>query len=269
MKKIFNIGVLVTFASLLIFSCAPQEFDDYKLGNTPTESELGFSITPTSNPNIVEFVNSSSRTGIASWSLGNGNSIKGDTVKGVYPSKGSYEVKLTLVTDGGSVSISKPIAIAQDDYSLLEPELEALVRDSEGKKWVFAGTGSDGGQWYYMANGANWQEVWWNAGGDCCPPPDVNGVMHFDIVGGNNYWYYSSPDAEPVKGSFSMNVKDKILSLTGAPILGDISHEAVQAGSADGRYEVKSITEDELILFVSSNGYDTGWVFKFVPQAEE
>lgn len=257
---------------LLVTSCDPQEFDEYELGSQPQESQLDFTMTPSSsNPNIVNFADVSSRPGIANWTFGNGVKGKGSEVAGVYPSKGSYDVVLTLVTDGGYATASKTVTIEQDDYSLVEPELRNLVSGSEGKDWVFDGTGSDGGLWYFMSendNPAGHMAPWWNAGGDCCPPPDVDGKMHFNIVGGSNYLYYESPTAEPIEGSFSLNLDDPdniTLTFVGANILGHISHENVVAGNAEGTYQVMTLTEDKLVLYTPSNGYGTGWTFVFVP----
>lgn len=264
MKNIFNVGLLATFSLLLVYACAPQEFDDHELGSPVAQSELDFSTTPTANANVIEFENSSSRAGIAVWNFGNGNTGKGDKVEAKYPSKGTYQVAMTLATDGGYEVITDDVVIVEDDYSLLDPELEALVRDSNGKDWVFdGGPLPDGRAWYYMADPANWQAVWWNAGGDCCPPPDVSGRMHFDIVGGSNYLYYASPDAEPVVGTFVLDLTEMTLKLNDANILGYISHEDIRTGSTDNVYQVKEITEDRLVLFTPSAGYDTGWVFVF------
>lgn len=253
----------MVFATLIIYSCAPQEFNDYKLGGTVAKSDLKFAAVPTENANVVQFENSSSRTGIAVWNFGNGSTGKGDKVEAKYPSKGTYTVSMTLATSGGYEKITDEVVISDDDYSLLEPELEALVRDSNGKEWVFdGGPLADGGTWFYMADPDNWEGVWWNAGGECCPPLDAAGKMHFDIVGGSNYLYYSSPDAEPVTGTFVLDLAEKTLKLEGANLLGYISHEDMSTGSVDNLYQVKEITEDRLVLFTpSSAGYGTGWVY--------
>jgi hypothetical protein len=272
MKNILKFGLLALMVPLLVTSCDPQEFDEYELGSQPQESQLDFTMTPSSsNPNIINFVDASSRPGIANWTFGNGVKGKGSEVVGVYPSKGTYDVVLTLVTDGGYETTGKTVTVEQDDYSLVEPDLRNLVRDSEGKDWVFGGTGGDGGLWYFMSEGGNpdgHMSAWWNTGGTCCPPPDVDGKMHFNIVGGSNYLYYESSDAEPVEGSFSFNTEDPdnmTLTLTGADILGHITHEDVVAGSDTGTYQVMSITEDKLVLYTPSNGYGTGWTWVFVP----
>ncbi|MFO8001456.1 MAG: PKD domain-containing protein [Marinilabilia sp.] len=272
-KLLKTTGGIIALASLLLIGCEPKEFDDHELGQIPQEQELDFSFNETDNPNVIEFENESSRPGIALWDFGNNTSAKGETATAEYPSKGSYEVVMTLVTDGGHERISKTVEIEQDDYSLLDPMLEALVRDSEGKSWEFAGTPGDEGLWYFMSENDNpdgHMSPWWNAGGSGdVPPTDVDGRMHFDIVGGSNYTYYSGPDAEPQEGSFELDTDKSILTLNDAPVLGHTSEQDVQTGSEDGEYQVMSLTEDELVLYVPFNGYETGWTWVFRPVEEE
>lgn len=274
MKNIFKItGGIIAVASLLLIGCEPQEFDDHDLGPLPKEQELEFSINETDNPNVIEFKDESSRPGVALWDLGNGNSAKGQSVTAEYPSQGSYEVEMTLVTDGGHLDISETIEIEQDDYSLVPPMLAALVRDSDGKSWEFAGTPGDDGLWYFMSppnDPAQHMTVWWNAGGwNEVLPIDMEGKMHFDIVGGSNYTYYSGPDAEPEEGSFVLDTNDSTLTVNDAPILGHMSDEEVQTGSEDGEYHVMSLTEDELVLYVPTNEYDEGWTLIYRPVEDE
>ncbi|MGM0376625.1 MAG: PKD domain-containing protein [Bacteroidota bacterium] len=272
MRYILKTGVIFTMVSLLLWSCEPQELDDRELGPLPQEQELDFSVNETDNPNVIELEDESSRPGVALWEFGNGNSAKGQSVKAEYPVKGSYDVEMTLLTDGGHTQITKTIEIEQDDFSLLSPMLEALVRDSEGKSWEFAGTPGDGGLWWFMAEPDNpdgHMSFWWNAGGDgAVPPSDVDGRMHFDIIGGNNYTYYSGPNAEPQEGSFILNTDKSILTLNDAPVLGHTSGEGVQTGSEDGEYQIMSLTEDELVLYVPFNEYETGWTWVFRPVEE-
>ena len=122
MKKIYSLGALAIFGLFAIVSCVPQESSDYSLGKAPTEDQLDFTITPTTEkPNIVEFVNNSDIPGVAVWNLGNNSPIsKGDEATGTYPTKGDYTVTMSLYTTGGSATITKTVTIANDDFSLLD-----------------------------------------------------------------------------------------------------------------------------------------------------
>jgi len=142
MKNIIYMGWLLALSAYLFTACSPQEFDDYSAGSIPSESDIAFTVAPTGdNPNIVEFKNTSSRVGIASWKFGNGSSAKGNTVKGEYPFAGEFDVVLTLLTDGGTISKTQKITIAEDNLSLLEhPLYSALTGGADsinGKTWVF------------------------------------------------------------------------------------------------------------------------------------
>jgi hypothetical protein len=104
--------------------------------------------------------------------------------------------------------------------------------------------------------------AWWNAGGTCCPPSDVNGRMHFDLDGAANYTYYADANAEGVKGSFELNVPNQVLKISGSNILG--SEEP--RGNPAGIYEIVSLTEDQMVLYVPTNAGNTGWTWVFKPE---
>jgi hypothetical protein len=158
------------------------------------------------------------------------------------------------------VSKSIDVTITQLDHALPEAYYKLVGADLEGKTWVFDGAGGDNGVWWAMTDNANWQSVWWNAGGTCCPPADAGGKMVFDLHGGANYTYYASPDATPVTGStFAFNADFTKLTFKGAAnILGFTD--------GDGKvFEIKEFTADRLTLFVPSGGSGTGWVWVFKP----
>lgn len=166
MKNIIYMGWLLTMSVYLFTACSPQEFDDYSAGSIPSESDIAFTFASTAdNSNIIEFENTSSRAGIANWKFGNGSSAKGDNVKGEYPFAGEYEVTLTLITDGGTITKTQKVTIAEDNLSLLEhPLYTALtggVELPEGKTWVF--DQYHGGHVGVGPAGASTPE-WWAAG---------------------------------------------------------------------------------------------------------
>lgn len=142
MKNIIKYSIYALLSAFIMAACSPQDGDDYKLGSEPLVSELDFTVTPSSaTPNVLELKNTSSRSGVAVWDLGNFSTGKGNTIDGIYPFKGEYTITMTLYTTGGSTSISKNITIANDNFTLLDtPMYNALTggfENTEGKTWVF------------------------------------------------------------------------------------------------------------------------------------
>jgi hypothetical protein len=86
--------------------------------------------------------------------------------------------------------------------------------------------------------------------------------MTFDLNGGANLSHYSTQDGAPHKGSFVLDVTNQTLQVKGTQILGG----SEQGNSADALYTIIKLTEDELILYVPSNGGGTGWTWVFKPQ---
>jgi len=150
-------------------------------------------------------------------------------------------------------------ALDQDWYDLVSEDTEA------GKTWVYNGTPGDGNFWYMSAGGdkSNWATLWWNAGECCCP--DAPGKMHFDLNGAANYTYYADENAAGALGGYVLDVANQRLQIKDQPLMG--GNRDGGAGNADGIYEIVSLTEDELILYVAnSEVYGTGWTWIFKPQ---
>jgi hypothetical protein len=203
-----------------------------------------------------------------------------DRVDVVFPFTGTHEFTFHSTTpymaeDGNPESrefVEKTVSveITQLDEPLPEAYYALIGENLEGKTWVFdGGPAPDGGLWYFMSANDNpdgYMSPWWNAAGDCCPPPDAAGHMVFDLAGGANYTHYSGPNADPVQGNFAFNGDYTQLTIGGdAKLLGYFSHEGVVAGSEAGKYQIMELSADRLALYVPSNGYGTGWTFIFVP----
>jgi hypothetical protein len=134
MKKIL---FAIVALSALAISC--QE-DDPGLGSKPTEGDAEFTFAPSvENDNIINFT-SDTKAFIKLWDFGNGSTAKGDEVTGIFPLAGTYTVKLTAYTDGGSITVSQEVVIADDDPTLLDiPSYNFLTggaSDADGKTWV-------------------------------------------------------------------------------------------------------------------------------------
>ena len=68
MKSIFKASLILAVMGAFLFSCAPLDKDDYKLGDPVNESLLSFTSSPSaSSPNIIVLKNTSSTAGVALW----------------------------------------------------------------------------------------------------------------------------------------------------------------------------------------------------------
>lgn len=136
MKKLISGILLLISIQIIVFSCKE---DESTLGDPPTSEEASFTATPSENPNIVNFENASSAF-LKKWDFGNGTKAEGNDVQGVYPFAGTYEVKLTIFTSGGSSMSTQQIVIENDDPTLLDIPIYNMLTGGnakpEGKTWV-------------------------------------------------------------------------------------------------------------------------------------
>ncbi|QTD38499.1 hypothetical protein JL193_04205 [Polaribacter batillariae] len=260
--KIKNLWMLIVI--IIMAACSPIEDRDELVNSTDIEGvEL---VATQSTPGGNKITLSMVTPGVTGhWDYGLGLAFT-DKVEFVYPipGKSTFTYNGTLGAEFFSKTIEVQIdaldtPIDQDYYDLVSANTAA------GKTWVFNGTGGDGGLWWYMVapnNPDGWQGAWWNAGGTCCPPPDATGSMKFDLNGGANFTYTSSPGATPVVSSFNLDVENQTLTIVGGNILG----AQEPRGNPDGKYTIISLTETELILYVPTNGGGTGWTWVFKPQ---
>lgn len=197
-----------------------------------------------------------------------------DRVDVIYPIPGTSTFTFYVTTpymDNNEVNavsyLSKSIdvTITQLDHELPEAYYRLVGANLEGKTWVFDGVGGDNRWWWGMVAGYNWQEKWWNAGGECCPPTDAAGMMVFDLDGGANFTYYDSPAGTAVSGStWGFNADYTKLTIKGdANILG--SYAGSGAAHPNKTYEIKEFTADRLTLFVPDAEWGTGWLWVFKP----
>jgi hypothetical protein len=196
-----------------------------------------------------------------------------DRVEVIYPIPGTSTFTFHVTTpyienndisSPSYISKSVDVTITQLDHALPEAYYKLVGDDLQGKTWVFDGVGGDDRLWWYMSDPGNWAGVWWNAGGTCCPPTDVEGKMVFDLDGGANYTYYASPTANPVTGStWGFNADYTKLTIKGgANLLGAYSGSG---GGNSGVYQIKEFTADRLTLFVPDAEWATGWTWVFKP----
>lgn len=290
MKNILKIGVFALLSVMTMVACDPQEDSGYSLGYLPNSSELSFSATPSAaKANVIEFKNTSKVPGVAVWNLGDGSSVKGQTATGSYPYAGTYTISMTLYTTGGSVSTTKQVVIAADDYSLLNtPNFTALTGGAskpEGKTWVF-----DQYMPGHFAIGpvADPTPSWWAAGpeaktGSSLYTQEFTFIQDgLKLVWKNNGYVYTNgagkkalPPANFIENpggvgdfdvaytpgnnlTFSLNESAMTLKLSGGAFMGHF------AGTSE--YKILKLTENELYLrCVSSVEPGNAWYYRFIP----
>lgn len=263
MKRNSIIFSLLVGLFIMILSSCNSIVDEKFLENSTTVEGVELVATQnSSNGNTIELsMNTPGVTGYWNYNLGKALTNK---VEIVYPIPGTST--FTFVGTLGAEFFEKTIDVQVDVLDTpLDQDWYDLVSEntSTGKTWLFnGGPEPDGGMWWFMSAPDNPWGLWWNAAGDCCPPVDAAGKMSFDLDGAANFTYYSGPEAAAVSGSFVLDVANQTLQINGANILG----AEEPRGNPDGLYQIVSLTEDEMVLFVSNNAGGTGWTWVFKPE---
>jgi len=263
-NKIINLFVVSLM--LVLTACEPGVDEQY-LKNTTDVAGVELVVTQSTaggNKITLEMV-TPGITGYWDYNLGKALTNK---VTVVYPIPGlaTFTYTGTLGAEFFTKTIDVQIdqldnALDQDWYDLVSEDTAA------GKTWVFNGTGSDGGFWWFMSAPDNpdgaWGS-WWNAGGSGDEvPADVAGKMHFDLNGAANLTYYADAGGSGELGSFVLDVANKKLQVNGQNVLGGF---AGGGANPSGLYDIISLTEDELVLYAPVAGYGTGWTYVFKPE---
>lgn len=251
-------GVLV----LLFTACSPI-LDEKELENNTDVAgvELVVGQNASGGNLLVLEMKTPGVTGYWDYNLGTALTNKVEVVYPI-PGKSTFTFTGTLGAEFFEKTIDVQIDVLdtpldQDWYDLVSENTSA------GKTWVFdGGPAPDGRMWWFMSDPGNPWGLWWNAAGDCCPPVDAAGKMHFDLNGAANISYYSGPDASAETGSFVLDVANQTLQVTGSRILGNEEPR----GNPDGFYQIVELTEDKMVLFVPTNSGGTGWTWVFKPE---
>jgi hypothetical protein len=263
--KINKIISLLLVSLVLMFSACDPIVDEQYLENSTDVAGVELVATQSTaggNKITLDMV-TPGVTGYWDYNLGKALTNK---VTFIYPIPGTSTFTFTGTL--GAEFFSKTIdvqvdqldnALDQDWYDLVSEETAA------GKTWVFnGGPNPDGGFWWFMSapgGKENAWSVWWNAAGDCCVPADAAGKMHFDLNGAANFTHVGNDGASEA-GSFVLDVANQKLQIIGSNILG----AEEPRGNPNGIYDIVSLTEDELVLYVPNNAGGTGWTWVFKPE---
>lgn len=263
MKLKYLKNLLMVAAVAFFAACDPIVEEEHLKNNTTVE---GVELIATQNAqggNTIELkMNTPGIVGYWDYNLDRAFS---DRIEFVYPIPGTSTFTFTGTLGSEFFTKSIDVTVNVLDTRLDQDWYDLVSEDTNtGKTWVYNGTPGNGMFWYMSPPGdpAGWGTAWWNAGDCCCP--DSNGKMVFDLNGAANYTYYSDEGADPQYGSFKLDVKNQKLQTIGAPLMG--GNRDGGAGNSDGIYQIISLTEDELILYVSgSEVHGTGWTWVFKP----
>lgn len=260
--KINKIIYLLIASFLLVFTACDPIVDEAHL--TDSTDVAGVQLVATQSPpggnKITLKMSSPGITGYWDYNLGTALT---NEVTIVYPIPGKST--FTYVGSLGSQFFTKTIDVQVDrlDTPLDQDYYDLVSKNTAvGKNWVFDNQGA-GSLWWFMSPGGSpdgAMTAWWNAG-DCCPPSDANGKMHFDLNKGANYEHYETLTSPAEKGSFVLDPVGKKLTIKGSKMLG------YAAGNKDGVYTIVTLTDTKLVLYLSNNEANgTGWTFVFRPQ---
>ena len=249
---------------LLLVACDPIIDEQYLQNSTDVEGVELVAIQSTAGGNKITLdMVTPGVTGYWDYNLGTALTNK---ITFIYPIPGTSTFTFTGTLGAEFFTKTIDVQVDQLDNSLDQDWYDLVSEDTAaGKTWVFDGTGpnTDDLFWFMSApdNPDGALGAWWNAGGTCCPPSDVNGKMHFDLNGAANFTHYEDVGASPENGSFVLDVANQQLIVANAPMLG------YAAGNADGVYEIISLDEDQMVLYLNNNEANgTGWTFVFKAQ---
>ena len=258
-------GLLLASIVLLFAACDPIVDEQHLENSTTVEGVELIATQSTAGGNEITLdMATPGVTGYWDYNLGRAFTNK---VTFIYPIPGNNTFTVTGTLGAEFFTKTVDVQVHQLDHALDQDWYDLVSEDTAGgKTWVFAGGPEpDGALWWYMSapgDPANWSSLWWNAAGDCCPPSDAAGNMKFDLNGAANFTYQSGPGAATQSGSFVLDIANQTLQVNGANILG--AEEG--GGNPSGLYDIISLTEDEMILYVSNAAWATGWTWHFRPE---
>ncbi len=258
MRKI--IYIITVFIAVSLYSCDPQKDDAIDIGKAPTGD---FSID-NSDPNNIVF---NAPTGLLyRWEFFGAaptSHIQTPTVN--YPFVGDYKVALILSGKGGATTIEKTVTIMSNDPTVgQKPLLKELTGGGAGKTWVYDKGNVDG--YFYMTANYDWEEFWWQPADDGDIPAGINSELKFDLDGGYNYTLSENANTPGEKKSFVLNADDMTITFVNSN-LPDADDENLNPDrAAKNVYQIKMLTDGELLLWQDQQNDDYAWAWRFKPK---
>lgn len=293
------------FALMVMFGCEPYMEDGPQASTNlpPDPSTMDFSITPGADAFHFKIdLVSPQVSGISavSFNLGNGSTVKSSSATAYYPLPGDYTITMTILTNGGSSSITKTHTTTETDYAIFTDDkyvfLTGGADNAEGKSWVLdaelqghLGVGPAGGnplEWWSAqpfvksGTGAYDDELIFNLNGFKVTYDNhgVSYVKSYMKDDPNLASLYKNPrlnkddwDVDyvtPVEGTWSINEKSDGFYLQFSS--DKRIFPGLDVGAANNEYKILNITENSLELICASAYEDwTSWHFLLKPKNYE
>lgn len=110
MKKFLNFSSIYLMAlALIVFSCSDDEGDPPPPAPDPV-ADFSYAVDD-ENPYLINFTNESENHEASSWDFGDGNTSTDENPSHEYEASGSYEVTLTVTSNGSSDEITQTVTI--------------------------------------------------------------------------------------------------------------------------------------------------------------
>jgi hypothetical protein len=162
-----------------------------------------------------------------------------------------------------TLTLTDPTVVSKPVYS-------ELTGSGYGRTWVYNTDTAIGipDYCYQTTNDlADYPDNWMpgNSWGQCVQiTPDSKGEMVFDFDGGTiNYTYHHIAGDEGVKGTFIVDGTNMTLTIVNPYIL-DYNIECTNPDvTVTGIYDIKLLTDDEMVLWQDQQDGVTGWAWSF------
>src|SRR5690606_3304736 len=264
--KINKIGGLLLASIILLFTACEPEVDEMHLENNTDVAGVNLVATQSTEGGNKITLDMTTPGVTGYWDFNLGKALTNRTTF-VYPIPGTATFTYVGTLGGEFFTKTIEVEVEQLDNPLDQDWYDLVGEDTAaGKTWVFdGGPAPDGQQWWFMSPPGSKEgawTAWWNAAGDCCPPVDAAGKMKFDLDGAANFTYYADENSEGQLSSFVLDVANHQLIINDGNILG----AEAPRGNPNGVYQIVSLTEDELVLYVPNNEGGTGWTWVFRPE---
>ena len=274
-KHIYPAAALIT----LLAACEPQQMETREMGPGPANARIETKATDPYNP---VFTAKADRGYIFHWDMGNGQTIApgANSATSYYPFAGTYTVGVTIYGEGAQeTSAETTYKVAKTDPTIAnKPVWKELTGGGAGRTWVYNTNLLTGSPDYcYQTTGdlVNYPDNWMPSAswGQCDRiTPDINGEMTFDLDGGINFTYHHVAGDAGVKGTFILDTEKMTLTVKNPFILDHNAACTNSAAAATGVYQIKKLTDDELVLWqlqkaptTPGSGEGWGWSFKRKP----
>jgi len=243
-----------------------------EIGAGPSNGKIVTSVKGTDVYNPV-FKATSDKGFIYHWDMGNGQLIAPgrDTATSYYPFSGTYKVVCTVYGEGAQqTEAATTFTVDKTDPSIAtKPVWKELTGGGAGRTWVYNTDPATGTPDYCFQTTNdlvdypdNWKPA--NSWGQCVRiTPDINGEMVFDLKDGINYTYHHEAGDEGVKGTFILNTDKMTITIINPYILDHAIDCTQPDANATGVYEIKLLTDDEMVLWQDQKDGTTGWSWSF------